>query len=139
MSNGRQQFEEREVPKEVVPEMGRLEKKIIEKGKEFKESERTEKVIKQEITALKKEAVSKAPPKKTALRAMKGDTAKIAAIKEEKARVEALLKLASEKGVYYATGVAKKLNDPYLLDIFHDHLVSDFYDSLIKQDKLKAL
>lgn len=45
--------------------------------------------------------------------------------KEE--QVKKLLKIASQKGVIYAINVAKKINDPYLLDTLHDRLADGGY------------
>jgi len=40
-------------------------------------------------------------------------------------KLKYLMDLASEKGVFYAVEIAKKLNDPYVLDVFHDNLASN--------------
>lgn len=40
-------------------------------------------------------------------------------------KIDNLLKIAKEKGVAYAVKVAKSMNDPYVLDIFHDVLVRE--------------
>jgi len=45
----------------------------------------------------------------------------------EKQKIEHLLEIAREKGVVFAIQVAKKMNDPYLLDIFHDVLAQEGY------------
>ena len=44
-----------------------------------------------------------------------------------------------EKGVIEAVEVAKKLDNPYLLDEFHDALVDKLYDKLVEQGKLKQV
>jgi len=51
---------------------------------------------------------------------------KISFLGEDK-KIEHLLKIAREKGVIFAVQVAKKMNDPYLLDIFHDILAREGY------------
>ncbi len=57
---------------------------------------------------------------------------KIAFLGEDK-KIEHLLKIAREKGVVFAIQVAKKMNDPYLLDIFHDVLAQEgYYQKFIK-------
>jgi len=43
----------------------------------------------------------------------------------EKEKIEHLLKIARQKGVVFAIQVAKRMNDPYLLDIFHDILAKE--------------
>jgi len=46
---------------------------------------------------------------------------------EEEEKIKQLLKVAKEKGVAYAVKVAQGMNDPYLLDMFHDLLVREGY------------
>lgn len=49
----------------------------------------------------------------------------------EKEKLEHLLQIAREKGVVFAIQVAKKMNEPYLLDIFHDILAKEgFYKKI---------
>ena len=45
----------------------------------------------------------------------------------EKEKIERLLQIAREKGVVFAIQTAKAMNDPYLLDIFHDMLAREGY------------
>jgi len=45
----------------------------------------------------------------------------------EKEKIERLLEIARERGVVFAVQVAKKTNDPYLLDILHDILAQKGY------------
>lgn len=40
-------------------------------------------------------------------------------------KLEHLLEIAKEKGVVYAVKVAKNMNDPFLLDTFHDLLARE--------------
>ena len=44
---------------------------------------------------------------------------------EKKDQIEQLMNLAKEKGVLYATHVAERINDPYVLDTLHDALAKD--------------
>jgi penicillin-binding protein-related factor A (putative recombinase) len=49
----------------------------------------------------------------------------------EKEKIEHLLQIAREKGVTFAIEVAKKMNEPYLLDILHDTLAQEgFYKKI---------
>ncbi len=43
----------------------------------------------------------------------------------EKEKIEHLLQLAREKGVIFAIQVARKMNEPYLLDVLHDTLARE--------------
>ena len=51
----------------------------------------------------------------------------------EKEKIEHLLKIAREKGLFFAIQVAKKMNEPYLLDTLHDVLAREgFYKKIIQ-------
>ena len=139
MTNMNRKFERGDVPLEIAPEMKKLEEKIIAKQREFKELREKEGTVEQEIASLKEEAVLKTPAPQIASEAIQGDVAIISGIAEEKSKLEFLLKLVDEKGIYHATNVAKNLNNPYLLDLFHDQLINNFYDALIQKGKLKPL
>lgn len=41
---------------------------------------------------------------------------------DDEGKIKKLLEIAKEKGVIYAINVAKKMNDPYILDRLHDTL-----------------
>jgi hypothetical protein len=45
----------------------------------------------------------------------------------EKEKIEHLLQIAREKGLVFAIQVARKMNEPYLLDILHDTLAQEGY------------
>lgn len=51
-------------------------------------------------------------------------------------QVKALCKLAFQKGVEAALKAAQELNNPYILDEFHDALVDQLYDRLISEKKI---
>lgn len=44
---------------------------------------------------------------------------------ETTAKLEKLLQTAKQKGVIFAVAVAKKMDDPYILDTFHDVLAKE--------------
>jgi hypothetical protein len=44
---------------------------------------------------------------------------------DEDDKIKHLLSLAQQKGVAFAINVAKKMNDPYILDILHDVLARE--------------
>lgn len=56
---------------------------------------------------------------------MKSDT------QEEK--IKKLLLVARQKGVVWAVNVAKKMDDPYMLDMFHDALAKEGFYKKFKQ------
>jgi len=50
----------------------------------------------------------------------------------EKEKIEHLLQMAREKGLVYAIHVARKMNEPYLLDVLHDTLAQEgFYKDFL--------
>ncbi|MFA5878023.1 MAG: hypothetical protein WC845_01525 [Candidatus Staskawiczbacteria bacterium] len=50
----------------------------------------------------------------------------------EKEKLEHLLSIARDRGVAFAIKVAKEMNDPYILDNFHDLLVKEgFYKKFV--------
>jgi hypothetical protein len=54
-------------------------------------------------------------------------------------QIELLIQMAFDKSVVEAVGVAKGLDNPYMLDEFHDALVDKLYNKLIEQGKLKQI
>lgn len=49
-------------------------------------------------------------------------------------KLQNLLRLAKEKGIVFAIKVAKSMNEPYLLDIFHDMLAKEGYYKNFKKE-----
>lgn len=54
-------------------------------------------------------------------------------------QIAVLVSLAFDKGIYQAVKKAQNLNNPYLLDRFHDTLVNELYDQLVKHKKVKPI
>ena len=52
--------------------------------------------------------------------------------KEHHDQVVALVEIALTKGVLAAVQVARHLNNPHLLDDFHDMLIDEYYDKLVQ-------
>lgn len=48
-------------------------------------------------------------------------------------KIKKLLLVAEQKGVIYAVNVAKKMDDPYLLDMFHDALAAQGFYKKFKE------
>ena len=51
---------------------------------------------------------------------------------EEENKLKKLLEIAELKGVIFAVNVAKKMDDPYMLDILHDSLAKEGYYKNLK-------
>jgi len=54
-------------------------------------------------------------------------------------QIQILTEMAFEKGVVYAVEIAKNLDNPYLLDEFHDVLVDQLYNKLVEEGKLEKI
>ena len=120
--------------KEPVPE--ELSEKILEELSEKKKEElekrelssEEEKIIREklerEIKMMELSPELKEEAKKKAKQIEALDT---------KGRLKQLLALTEEKGISFAVRVAKDMEDPYILDIFHDILArGGFYKRFLK-------
>lgn len=65
------------------------------------------------------------------------DAKDISIATDEESKVQRLLDLANAKGVAYAVGVAKKLDDYYALDRMHDELADKLYDGLVTRGLIR--
>jgi len=54
-------------------------------------------------------------------------------------QIQLLTQMALEKNVTEAVNIARGLNNPYLLDEFHDALIDHFYNQLVEKGKLKQI
>jgi len=54
-------------------------------------------------------------------------------------QVNTLCELAFQKGLEEAIKAARSLNDPYILDEFHDTLVDKFYKQLVERKKIEEV
>jgi hypothetical protein len=54
-------------------------------------------------------------------------------------QVNILCELAFQKGLEEAIKAARSLNDPYILDEFHDTLVDKFYKQLVEKKKIEEV
>lgn len=50
-----------------------------------------------------------------------------------------LINLAVTKSIYYAVKIARKIGNAYLLDRFHDAIVNELYEDLVKKKKIKPI
>jgi negative regulator of genetic competence, sporulation and motility len=111
------------VDRETIPDAG------IEKNSEKAEKERESRIVlnelRQEIDTMELDDKAKAEAEKKA--------EKIEFL-GEKEKIEHLLQMARDRGLVFAIQVARKMNEPYLLDILHDTLAQEgFYKDFIKR------
>ena len=125
-----------ERPISQLPEVGELREKIIEKTAEVQNEspEAREKILKQEISEklseLQSLSVSSVPLTD------RDEADEISQFPQEE-QVRALVSLVFEKGLDKAVSVAKKIDNPALLDEFHDILVTKYYEMLVNQGVIK--
>jgi hypothetical protein len=58
---------------------------------------------------------------------------------EKQQKLEELKRIALEKGLTKAVFIAKKMDDPFLLDELHDALTDELKAHLISEGKLESL
>ena len=137
---------EKAVPEREVPEMERPEIEVLKEKVEKLEAqlkkervpipEEKEKMVKQEIKSYLREIQQTPPfaaPPKTR------DEAKEIEKFPSSQQVGALVSLVFEKGLPEAISVARALENPALLDEFHDTLVDRYYETLIQKGVLKPM
>ncbi|HDY72938.1 MAG TPA: hypothetical protein ENH90_02160 [bacterium] len=109
------------------------------KQPEFKEKELTPEQHKEIL----KEGVSKriktAQPVPPAQEQVVVSSVQQIKIEPKERQIQLLTDLAFEKGIPHAVEVAKRLENAYLLDEFHDALVDKLYNKLIEEGKLKQI
>lgn len=54
-------------------------------------------------------------------------------------QLKILLEIALDKGIHQAIGLARDLDNPYLLDEFHDALIDELRQRLVEAGKLKKI
>ena len=86
---------------------------ILEKMELTEEEKQTRRELEEEIEKIKLSPQTKVQARKQA-EEMKKQSAK--------GKIQHLLDLAQAQGVAYAVEVVRKMDDPYLLDLFHDIL-----------------
>jgi SMC interacting uncharacterized protein involved in chromosome segregation len=130
---------ERETPKVEESEIEQLKEKMAELEVQLKKErapEEREKMVKQEIerylTKMQKMPTFAAPK-------VVRDEAKEIKKFPSTQQVGALVSLVFDKGLHEAISVAKSLNNPAVLDEFHDILVDRYYQILVEKRILKNL
>jgi hypothetical protein len=63
----------------------------------------------------------------------KVDLTHLRSLEGEEEKVEHLVKLAKTKGLPHAVTVAQRLKDYYALDKFHDELIDNLYEELVRE------
>jgi len=128
---------EKEKSIEEKSEIRELEKRIelLEARLENeKEQEEKEAIVKQEIRNYLQELQT---PKFVSPISVRNEAEEIAKFPLSQ-QVSSLISLVLEKGLDEAISIAKALDNPAVLDEFHDVLVDRYYDELVKKKILKS-
>lgn len=112
----REEYKEKPSSAEAPLSAGEEKEGILEK-REFAEEEiKKREELEKEIEKIKLSPQIKAQAQKQADEIKK---------QSAKGKIQHLLDLAQAQGISYAVEVARKIDDPYLLDLFHDTLAKE--------------
>ena len=130
---------EKKVPEMERPEIEEFKKRVEELEAQLKKEkapEEKEKIVKQEIeTYLRK---MQKMPTFAAPKVVRDEAKEIKKFPSTQ-QVGALVSLVFDKGLHEAISAAKSLNNPAVLDEFHDILIDRYYQILIEKGILKNL
>ena len=129
---------ERENP--IEQEILELERQLIEK-REVAQKEKLETAVGQEKMAVSSQTTQPGAPPATSQpqpAQVQADVAKLSGI-EKNQQLKNLVDMAFTKSVAHATEVARNLDNPYLLDEFHDTLIDEFHKKLVEEGKLEEI
>lgn len=107
-----------------------IEKEAIKFQEELKEIEdKKEAMLSEEVISEKelREKIEKMDVDDSLKMQAQKDAQQIKSLKEEEEKIKSLLNVTRDKGVIYAINVAKKMDDPYVLDKLHDMLIEKGY------------
>jgi len=132
--NQREKILKREFPEKEVKELKtRIEKMEAKIAKE-KVPEKKEAIIKEEIRAYLQELQK--TPSFALPSSARDETEEIKEFSRGE-QVGTLISLVFEKGLKEAVSVARALNNPAILDEFHDTLIDLYYNMLLEKGVLK--
>ncbi len=128
---------EKAMPEKELPEMEVLKEraeKVEERLEKEEAPEEKERIIKQEIKEYLQE-LQQTPPTAAPL-ATRDETEEIKRFPPSQ-QVGALVSLVFEKGLEEAISVARGLDNPAILDEFHDILADRYYKELVEKKIIK--
>ncbi|MDD2730885.1 MAG: hypothetical protein PHW33_02040 [Candidatus Portnoybacteria bacterium] len=122
-----------------------LEKQLAEKRSGLAGTEKIkplEQIVGAETSVLAPPAQKPVPPiapaKIASPEAIKTDVGQLRAM-EKSQQIKALVDLAFQKGVIHSVEVARNLDNPYLIDEFHDTLIDELRKELIERGRLEEI
>lgn len=117
-----------ELERQLAEKKAALERPEIQESAPVQEQEKTFTQVQTQIQAAPAAASSALPPEVESLKRI-----------EKNQQLKGLIDLAFQKGVVYATEVARGLDNPYLVDEFHDTLIDEFRKKLVDSGKLEEI
>jgi hypothetical protein len=126
-----QQLAEKKRALETLPEVKKPEKQLFHEVVR----EHMETIRKPQDDTAKKTFVFRPSAKQTDDAKKKADDLKET---EHKEQVESLVEIALSKGIVDAVETARHLNDPHLLDDFHDAIVDVYFDKLVAAREVES-
>lgn len=127
-----------------MPEIEKIKKSVLEKGEGLSPELLTEK----EASSREKTKINKTSATKNASSFKETIKIKPATVRKQATnlyglkrnrQVKILADLALGKGVHHAVAVARRLDNAYVLDEFHDTLVDKLFEELQKRGKIKEI
>jgi hypothetical protein len=130
-------FDQEEITRlkqEILERQRQIAEKLAAKEKELaKESFRPE--AKEGVVTTERIEVGSAPTPKISSAQIQKQSQQIGALDPQN-QVRSLCNLAFRKGLDFAIQTARNLNNPYVLDAFHDALIDELYRRLIEERKI---
>jgi len=123
----------------IHEEIFELEKKLAEKKQELAEKQEFEKHDKDILREVVKERISQVKVSTKPPAPQIAKKAKEIGVESKERQIQLLIDLVFQKGVEHAIEVARRLDNPYLLDELHDSLVDKLYKKLVEEGKLKKI
>jgi hypothetical protein len=130
-----------ETPEKLNSEIAELEQKLKEKKQEFLETGK-EQPEKQVFSEVIKEHVQETSGARELVLSPAGSTSPGSSVPrqittQDEEKISELIAYAFKHGLQSAVKEAKKLNDPFFVDILHDRLADEYYEKLLQARKIK--
>ena len=119
-----------------------LDKKVIEDAREAEKKGAKEKAQMEKDRTYNKilANVKQHAPSKVNAFEVKEDAKKVDEATDANSKIQNLVDLSIAKGVIHAVKVARRLEDNYVLDMFHDKLMAEeLHDALAREGLIKSL
>lgn len=141
----RELSEEQSAKQEETASTDPVEQEILELERQLNEKKAEREKNLEQIMGQERPNQSSASPTAPAQRSqtpnpvqVKSDAVQLSGV-EKNQQLQSLVNLAFAKGVAHATEVVRNLDNPYLMDEFHDTLIDEFHKKLVDEGKLEEI